>query len=75
MTKPFQELDDAELDEKLRHFYAEARTKDGNLYSRSSLLCLRNAIERHLNNPPINRGINLSKSEHSNAQTNCCRAA
>ena len=62
MKKPFHELDDAELDEKLRHSYAEAR-KDGNLYSRSSLLCLRNAIERHLNNPPINRGINLSKSE------------
>ena len=50
-----------ELDNYLRHFYAEARTKDGALYSRSSLLGIRNAIERYLNNPPLNRGIAISK--------------
>ena len=38
-----------ELDKNLRYFYAEARTRDGALYSRSSLLGLRNAIERYLN--------------------------
>ena len=50
-----------ELDNYPRHFYAEARTKDGALYSRSSLLGIRNAIERYLNNPPHNRGISISK--------------
>ena len=50
-----------ELDKYLRHFYAKARTKDGALYSRSSLLGIRNAIERYLNNPPLNRGISISK--------------
>ena len=50
-----------ELDNYLRHFYAEARTKDGEPYSRSSLLGIRNAIERYLNNPPINRGISITK--------------
>ena len=50
-----------ELDNNLRQFYAEARTKDGELYSRSSLLGFRNAIERYLNNPPLNRGISITK--------------
>ena len=50
-----------ELDKNLRYFYAEARTRDGALYSRSSLLGLRNAIERYLNNPPFNRGISINK--------------
>ena len=50
-----------ELDNYLRHFYAEARTKDGEPYSRSSLLGIRNAIERYLNNPPLNRGISITK--------------
>jgi len=54
-------MNNNELDKYLRHFYAEARTKDGALYSRSSLLSLRNAIERFLNNPPFNRGISITK--------------
>ena len=50
-----------ELDNYLPHFYAEARKKDGALYSRSSLLGICNAIERYLNNPPLNRGISITK--------------
>ena len=50
-----------ELDNFLRHFYAEVRTKDGQPYSRSSLLGIRNSIERYLNNPPFNRGISITK--------------
>ena len=37
-----------ELDETLRRFYAEARNKMGEKYSRSSLLGFRNAVERYL---------------------------
>ena len=50
-----------ELDKILRRFYAEARTKDGENYSRATLLSLRNGIERYLNSPPFNRSIKLSK--------------
>ena len=50
-----------ELDKNLPYFYAEARTRGGTLYSRSSLLGLRNAIERYRNNPTINRGISITK--------------
>ena len=56
VDKKLFELSYMELDQVLRRFYAEARAKDGELYSRSSLLTIRNAIERFLNNPPHNRG-------------------
>lgn len=61
IAKRLHEMTNNELDNYLRHFYAEARTKDGVLYSRSSLLGIRNAIERYLNNPLLNRGIPVSK--------------
>ena len=35
-------------------FYGDFTPKDGELYSHSSLLVLRNAIERFLKNPPKN---------------------
>ena len=50
-----------ELDESLRQFYAEARNKEGENYSRATLLPLSNGIERFLNSPPKNRGISLTK--------------
>jgi len=50
-----------EIDKNLRQFYAEARNKSGEIYSRASLLSLRNSLERFLNSPPVNRGVSLSK--------------
>jgi len=61
MEKSLYEMTNKELDNNLHQFYAEARTKDGELYSRSSLLGFCNAIERYLNNPPLNRGISITK--------------
>ena len=61
IARSLHEMTNKELDNYLRHFYAEARTKDGEPYSRSSLLGIRNAIERYLNNPPLNRGISITK--------------
>ncbi len=49
-----------ELDANLRLFYAEARTKDGGNYSRSTLLGFRNGLERYLNNPPHKKGIHIA---------------
>ncbi|CAH3033944.1 unnamed protein product [Pocillopora meandrina] len=61
LSKNLHEMSKKELDKNLRYFYAEARTRGGALYSRSSLLGLRNANERYLNNPPFNRGISITK--------------
>ena len=54
-------MSNKELDQNFRYFYEEARTREGALYSRSSLLGLRNAIERYRNNSTINRGISITK--------------
>ena len=49
-----------ELDRNLRQFYAEARNKEGENYSRATLLSLRNGIERYLNTPPHGLGIRFT---------------
>ena len=41
-------MTDEELDSSLWRFYAEVRSKDGAEYSRSTLLSMRNALERQL---------------------------
>ena len=50
-----------ELDQNLRQFYAEALNKDGDNYSRATLLYLRNGIKRYLNTPTNSLGIKFSK--------------
>jgi len=42
VDKKLSELSDVELGQVLRQFYAEARAKDGEVYSRFSLLAIRN---------------------------------
>ena len=49
-----------ELDDKLRSFYAEVRNKQGDEYSRNTLLGIRSGIERYLNSPPHNKGVQIS---------------
>ena len=49
-----------QLDQNLRRFYAEARTKKGEDYSKSTLLGFRHSIERSLNAPPFSRGLQIS---------------
>ena len=49
-----------QLDQNLRRFYAEARTKKGKDYSKSTLLGFRHSIERFLNAPPFSRGLQIS---------------
>ena len=49
-----------ELDANLRLFYAEARSKDGENYSRSTLLGFRSGLDRYLNNPPYKKGIHIA---------------
>ena len=49
-----------QLDHNLRRFYAEARTQKGEPYSKSTLLGFRHGIERYLNSPPYNKGLQLA---------------
>ena len=49
-----------QLDANLRRFYAEARKTNGEMYGKNTLLGFRHAIERYLNQPPLNRSLKLS---------------
>ena len=55
-----------QFDANLRRFYVEARKKkdgqkkDGESYSKKSLLGFRHGVERFLNKPPHNRNLKLS---------------
>ena len=62
VKKPLHQQSDQELDKNLRAFYAEARNKEDKEYGKSTLLCLRNGIERYLNFPPYNRGLKFSQN-------------
>ena len=54
----FEELPPEILAETLRQFYAEVRTRDGAHYSRSSLVNICAALQRHITAPPFNRTFN-----------------
>lgn len=59
----FEELSSDDLAKELRCFYAEARTKNGNQYSKSALVSIRAGINRHLTSPPYSRTINIMKDK------------
>lgn len=57
----FETLDKHALCARLRSFYAEARSKSGQVYSRSSLISIRSSLNRYLNEPPHSRTLDLTK--------------
>ncbi|XP_061153814.1 uncharacterized protein LOC133167208 isoform X1 [Syngnathus typhle] len=57
----FESLDKGQLCALLRSFYAEARSKSGQLYSKSSLVSIRSSLNRYLNEPPHCRTLDLTK--------------
>lgn len=57
----FETLDKDSLCALLRSFYAEARSKSGQLYSKSSLISIRSSLNRYLNEPPYCRTLDLTK--------------
>ncbi|KAM9307957.1 BTB/POZ domain-containing protein KCTD1 [Gastrophryne carolinensis] len=57
----FERLDKEALCRLLRSFYAEARSKSGQLYSKSSLISIRSSLNRYLNEPPYSRTLDLTK--------------
>ena len=67
-----------QLDINLKRFYAEARSKTGEIYSKSTLLGFRHSIERFLNAPPFNKGLKIAKDprfQRSNDMLNAQIAA
>ena len=58
----FEMLDVKELNSYLEKFYAEVRTAEGNPLSKSTFVCLRSGINRHLKNPPFKRNITIMNS-------------
>jgi integrase len=66
LTEEFEKESVADLAKHLYRFYGEARTKDGETYSKSSMRGIRAAINRHMRNK--HRNIDLVKdSEFSEA--------
>ncbi|XP_035270210.1 uncharacterized protein LOC118225626 isoform X1 [Anguilla anguilla] len=57
----FETMDKEALCKVLRSFYAEARSKSGQLYSKSSLISIRSSLNRYLNEPPYCRTLDLTK--------------
>lgn len=57
----FETMDKDALCAVLRSFYAEARSKSGQLYSKSSLISIRSSLNRYLNEPPYCRTVDLTK--------------
>uniref|UniRef100_H3AJY5 Potassium channel tetramerization domain containing 1 n=1 Tax=Latimeria chalumnae TaxID=7897 RepID=H3AJY5_LATCH len=57
----FESMDKEALCKVLRSFYAEARSKSGQLYSKSSLISIRSSLNRYLNEPPYCRTLDLTK--------------
>lgn len=55
----FEYLAVDDLCQLLRRFYGELIAKDGRSYSRSSILGIRAAVQRHLTSPPFKRVINI----------------
>lgn len=55
----FQKVPNSILNDYLRLFYSTLKTKMGDLYAPSSLICIRASIQRYLTSPQINRTINI----------------
>ena len=55
----FELLEEKELDDVLTKFYPEARKKNGEKYSKSSLVGIRASISRHLTSPPFKKNFKI----------------
>ena len=70
MEEEFEKLEVVELDDRLRRFYAEVQTRDGQVYSKAALAGMRAAINRHLTSNPWNRKINIIRDKEFQRSNN-----
>ena len=54
LNNEFETMLPSELDKLLAQFYVELRKVDGTYYCKTSYVCIRAALQRHLQNPPWN---------------------
>lgn len=59
MPVAFENLDPSELGPLLKKFYGEMISAKGKEYSKSSVLCIRACIQRHLSLPPHEKNLNI----------------
>ncbi|XP_034045003.1 activating transcription factor 7-interacting protein 1 isoform X2 [Thalassophryne amazonica] len=59
----FESLPESSLAESLREFYASARNKDGNLYSKNTYIGIRASINRHLRGAPFHKAVSIVNGE------------
>lgn len=55
----FGQVEEENIAGLLRQFYGEMASKEGRSYSKSSILGIRAAIQRHFTGPEVNRNINI----------------
>lgn len=70
LSPNFEALSEEHLASQLKIFYAEVRRRNGELYSRQSMLSLRSAVYRHLIMPPHNKTFNILKDPLFTAANN-----
>lgn len=58
----FEYFDNEKLNRLLEIFYAEAKSKEGKTYSKSTLISIRAGINRHIRNPPFKRNVFIMNS-------------
>ncbi|XP_046559097.1 uncharacterized protein LOC124268121 [Haliotis rubra] len=66
----FENFDAQALNTYLRSFYAEVRNGRGEMYSKSTFVGLRAAINRHLRSPPYERDINIMNDKDFHTTNN-----
>ena len=59
----FETMSNEAINELLTIFYTEVKSADGKDLSKSTYVCIRSGIGRHLRNPPYNRNLILHNSE------------
>jgi hypothetical protein len=64
LPEDFENWSKADLDSRLRCFYAEVRSASGELYKQTSLFSIRNGINRHLSKTS---SINITKNAEIDA--------
>lgn len=57
----FENMDKKNFAETLRNFYPSVRQANGQPYQKQSLINIRSAINRHMQNPPYNSTWNIMR--------------
>ncbi|XP_070196113.1 streptococcal hemagglutinin-like isoform X3 [Littorina saxatilis] len=71
----FENFSAAKLDDALGHFYMEARTKKGEHYTKTTLMIMQSALQRHLAGPPYGRMFHFNHDQEFRFSKSCLKSA